>query len=130
MKPLKIHNMFSRVFFISASGRCSGRYARYFKGSIPLAFPVSIMKDTIILASAPSGVSLNRQFFRPTTRGRRLFSLMLNRSVSSSKIPPLPYFRITPQLSFSSNFSGHIVSQNVSYYACSSVRFRSPHCFI
>ena len=55
-------------------GRFSNRYRKYQYGSIPFAFAVSIKLYMSALASAPRGLQLKSQFFRPTTKGHKTFS--------------------------------------------------------
>ena len=73
----------------SSLERPPSMYSRYFPGFSPLALAVSTMLYMIALVRAPRGVSQNNQFFRPTTKGRMLFSAML---FDSSHIPACPEF--------------------------------------
>ena len=87
------HGMYcSIVSFLpgySSLERPPSMYSRYFPGFSPLALAVSTMLYMTALVRAPRGVSQNSQFFRPTTKGRMLFSAML---FDSSHIPACPEF--------------------------------------
>ena len=56
--------------WMSAFGRCSKRYLRYWNRFKPLALAVSMMLSTAALALAPFGESLNSQFLRPMVKLR------------------------------------------------------------
>ena len=62
----RLSNCSSVIF---SSGLDSNKNSRYLYGLIPLALAVSNNENTIMLASAPSVVSQNSQFFRPTVTG-------------------------------------------------------------
>lgn len=68
----RLSNCSSVIF---SSGLDSNENSRYLYGLIPLALAVSNNENTIMLASAPSVVSQNSQFFRPTVTGLIEFSL-------------------------------------------------------
>lgn len=68
----RLSNCSSVIF---SSGLDSNKNSRYLYGLIPLALAVSNNENTIMLASAPSVVSQNSQFFRPTVTGLIEFSL-------------------------------------------------------